>query len=131
VRRHHRGTGVSSAEQRVRLAVAHRLRRDANRGARLAAQRRGGGFRHLDPLRRVDDVDVEAARGRMPCEFGFDDRRRAGEQHADLQVPRRDQGPVDDDGGPEIAAHDVDGDTHASGERPFQIRSDPELATGA
>ena len=94
-------------------AVADRVGGDPDRRARLAPQRRRRRLRHLDPLRRVEDVDVERGRARMARQLALDRRRAiADEQQADLQMTRGDERSVDDAAGPVVAAHRVDGDAH-------------------
>ena len=111
VRGHHRRAGVAGAEERVGAAVADRFGRDPDRGARLAPQRLRRALGHLDPLGRVDDLDVdpaEQAGHRVARQLALDRGGVADQQQPDLQVPRRDQRAIDDDGRPGVAAHGVD-----------------------
>ena len=48
----------------------------------------------------------------MAGQLGLDGRGVPDEQEPDLEVPRRDERAIDDDGRPGIAAHGVDRDTH-------------------
>ena len=69
----------------------------------------------LHPIGGVDDLDVDAAEEaghRVPRQLRFDRGAVSHEQQPDLEVPRRDQRAIDDDGRPGVAAHGVDRDTH-------------------
>src|SRR5262249_51829666 len=113
---------------------------DFDRRARLAAQRLRRPFAHLHALGRVGDGDVEPAEeagDRMARQLGLDRGGVADEQEADLQVPRRDERPVDDDRRARVAAHGVDRDSHVSCQLPVVNYRMPvagsatwELATG-
>ena len=84
VRRHHRRAGVTGAEQRrPRRPSRTASAATPDRGARLAPQRRGGGFRHLDALRGVEERDVEGARAGMPRQLLLDRVAGADQQQAD------------------------------------------------
>ena len=113
VRGHDGRAGVAGAEQRVGASVADRFGGDPDRGARLAPERQRGTLGHLDALGRVDDLDVDAAEqagDRMAGQLGLDRGGVADEQEPDLQVPRRDERAIDDDGRSGVTAHGVDRD---------------------
>jgi hypothetical protein len=105
---HHGRTGVARAEKRLGRSIAHGVGGDANRRARLAPERVRRALGHLDPLGRVGNLDVEAARRGMPSELRGDEAGVAGQQQSDLQMARRDERAVDHDRRPPIAAHGVD-----------------------
>ena len=109
---HHRRTRVSRAEERLRVPIADLFGRHANRRPRLAAQRRHGRLGHLDPLRRVHDLDVEASCRRMTRELGFNRHGVAHEEQTDLQVTRRHERAVDDRCRSRVVPHGVDGNAH-------------------
>ncbi len=118
---HDGGAGVAGAEQRVRGAVAHRLGGDLDGGARLAPQGLRGAFRHLDAIGRVDDLDVDTAEHsghRVAGQLVLYGRGVPHEEKPDLEVTRRDERPIDDNGRPGVAAHGVDRDTHVSCQLP-------------
>ena len=121
MRGHDRRAGVAGAEERVGPAVLDRVGRHADRGAGLPAQRLRRALGHLDAIGGVDDLDVDAAEqagDRVPGQLRFDRGRVSDEQQPDLEVPRRDQRPIDDDGRPGVAAHGVDRNTHDSDQLP-------------
>jgi hypothetical protein len=102
------------AEQRLRPAFRHRLRCDANRGPRLAAQRRRRRFLHLDALGCVQDIEVEPGGAGMPGQLPLDHVAATDQEKTDLQVTRGDECSVDDARGGLIAAHRVNGDAQVS-----------------
>ena len=89
MRSHDRRAGVPGAEERIGAATAHGVGGDANRGTRLAPQRRRRRFRHLDPFGRVEQLDVERTDTRMPEQLALDFLTIADEQQSDLQMARR------------------------------------------
>ena len=114
MRRDHRRAGMAGAEERVGAPVGHGLRGDADRRLRLAAQRRGRGFLHLDAVGSIGDLDVEPGCAGMPRQLAFDGTSCANQQQTDLKMTRGHQRPADDAGRGLVAAHRVNGDAQCA-----------------
>ena len=103
---------MAGAEQRVGTPFGHRFRGDADRRLRLAAERRGRGFFHLDAIGSIGNLDVEPGCAGVPRQLSFDGTPCANQQQTDLKMTRGDQRPADDAGRGLVAAHRVNGDAH-------------------
>src|SRR5207302_2688272 len=107
-----RGAGVAGGHQRGRLAVSYEVRGDPERGIPLPPEGLRGGLGHADDLRGVADLEGEVV-GLAAGQLALDGRLVAHEDDRGAVLPSRGDGALDDDGGPVIAAHRVNGDLHA------------------
>jgi len=111
VRGHDGGAGMTGTEERRSLSIPYRIGRDANRGERLAPERRRGRFGHLDALGSMEDAHVNAVGARVPRQRVLDDVTRTNKQQADLLTSGSDQRPANDGVWRMIPTHGIDGDT--------------------
>ena len=70
------------------LPVTNGFGRHSDRRSRLAPQRRRRRFCHVDPIGRVEDLDIQRADARMPCELTFDRESFADQQESGLEMAR-------------------------------------------
>ncbi len=87
---------------------------DANRRARLAAQRLRRRFDHLDHVGRVDDAHVEIACVGMPRQLGANQILAADQIDTKPEIARGGHGAINGMGRRMIAAHRINGDAHMS-----------------
>ncbi len=112
MRGHHRGAGMTSAEDRRGPAVTHRFCRDTDRGQRLPPQRARRRLRHLDALRRVRDLYIDGVSSRRTREDILDDVPIADEQQGNPVTSGGAERPAYDCVRRMVTAHGVDGDSH-------------------
>ena len=107
-RDHHRAR-VAGRDEAARAAGADLGDPDDERRLRLGPDGLGRLIRHLDHVRRVDDLEA----GRqiaMPGQLGLDDRATPDQEHPHALLAGRLDGASDRIARSEVAAHDVEGD---------------------
>jgi hypothetical protein len=109
--RHHRRSGVSSTEQSRGSPVTNGIRRHSDRRVRLAPQGSRRRFCHVDAIGGVEQLDIERAAARMPCELTFDCQSLADQEESGLQMARSHERATHDAPRRVVASHGVDSDT--------------------
>jgi hypothetical protein len=100
---------MASAEERGGLTIANGLGGESNGGSRLPAERGRRRFAHLNPLRCIDELEIQAGCRGMSRQLALDRSPVAHEQQADLEVPGGNQGASDDAPRRVVTPHRIDG----------------------
>ncbi len=112
---------MPGAEERGRVAAGDQGGGDANRGSRLAPQRRRRILVHRHGFARIDDANaiaIDVNRLGAPRHFPFEHAGRAHQRDADVEVARRPERTIDDGVRRMIAAHRVERDGDGGGQGP-------------
>ncbi len=110
MRGHDGGARVPGTEERRRLATGHQVGCDLDRGVRLPPQRRRRRLGHVHDGAGVDDTDVlRDSAALVPFQLGVQPLGGSDKGDAQVEVPRRREGTLDDVPRRLVASHGVDG----------------------